>query len=228
MDKREKVVVALQNKQFLKVIAGINNFDLAKVKEISSAANLSGATAIDICADEEIIENIVALSNQTAVCVSSIEPKELRRAEELGAEILELGNFEALHEQGVFPSAEEVLAMTREILAARKTALVSITVPGHLELVEQIKLAQDLEALGVDMIQTEGKETLANTAEFAKVLSKTFIMTASGIKPETTKDAIAAGAHGIGVGKFVSSSEDKVKAINLLTSELNIASVVSV
>ena len=45
--------------------------------------------------------------------------------------------------------------------------MLSVTVPGHIQMDEQIKLAQALEHLGVHLIQTEGtaiSKVLANQA----------------------------------------------------------------
>jgi hypothetical protein len=85
--------------------------------------------------------------------------------------------------------------------------------------------------LGVDLIQTEGatviekdmsaalgqiekvKLTLANTIEISRVLNNTFLMTASGITPDTAKLAIASGANGIGVGQYVNKLESEIEMI---------------
>ena len=166
---------------------------------------------------------------------------ELRRAQELGADVLELGNFEALHEEGIYPSAAEVLAWAEEIMAFRTSAVVSITMPGHLEVAEQVSLAARLQEMGIELIQTEGASlvkteqagalgqvekvsiTLANTIELAKVLDTTFLMTASGISPDTAPLAIAAGASGLGVGKYVnklSSELEMLAAVKALTEAI--------
>jgi len=151
---------------------------------------------------------------------------------ELGADVLELGNFEVLHEAGIFPSAVEIIAWAEEIMSFTQGSvrpLVSITVPGHLSIKEQVELAVKLEELGVDIIQTEGASlvdaegsgalghvqkvslTLANTMELAKVLETTYILTASGISPQTAPLAIASGAHGVGVGRYVNKLETELE-----------------
>ncbi len=121
--------------------------------------------------------------------------------------------------------------MAIEIMAFEPKALVSITVPGHLDVKDQVELAEKLEILGVDLIQTEGsmivqekvsaalgqiekvKLTLANTIEISKVLNNTFLMTASGITPDTAKLAIACGANGIGVGQYINKLESEIEMI---------------
>lgn len=236
MNKRSIVLRDLEARTCLKVIAGINNFDKERVLQIVKAASQMKATCVDISAREDIVIEAIALASDTAIMVSSIVPSELIRAQELGADMLELGNFEALHEEGIFPTAAEVLAWAKEIMDAKTTALVSITVPGHLTVAKQVELASQLEELGVDIIQTEGASlvetssagalgqiekarlSLANTLEISKAVSNTFILTASGISPDTAKLAIASGAHGIGVGKYVNKLESELEMLAAITA----------
>jgi hypothetical protein len=233
---KSSVLADLHNKKLLKVIAGINNFDKDRVLQIARSAEAMGASVVDICAREDIIISARRILNNTALMVSSIDLSELKRAVELGADMIELGNYEALHDQGVFLSAAEVLELATEIMKFKSNALVSITVPGHLEVSEQVKLAEALEELGVEMIQTEGASlveakspavlgqiekarlTLANTIELSKVLYQTAIITASGIGPDTAKLAIAAGASGIGVGKYVNKLESEIEMMAAISA----------
>lgn len=222
------IIKLLDEKRLLKVIAGINNYDLNKVRKIVASAQIAGASLVDICDDENIIKEMKACF-EIDLCVSSVDIKKLERADKLGVAMLELGNYEALHAEGIYYSAAEVLEMAREIMAFEPKALVSITVPGHLTVKEQVELAEKLELLGVDLIQTEGativdkdmsaalgqiekvKLTLANTIEISRVLNNTFLMTASGITPDTAKLAIASGANGIGVGQYVNKLESEIE-----------------
>ncbi len=272
MDKKSNVIRDLQSRNCLKVIAGINNFNKDNVLQIVRAADQMQATCVDISAREDIVTEAVAIARNTAIVVSSVNVAELIRAEELGADVLELGNFEALHDEGIFPNANQVYDWASEIMSARHPAkrsfasdaalkkvastksknfygashaLVSITIPGHLSVAEQVELATKLEVLGVDILQTEGASlveaksaavlgqiekaslTLANTIEISKAVSETFIITASGISPDTAKLAIAAGAHGIGVGKYVNkleSSLEMMAAIKALQEALSVQS----
>lgn len=232
--RQNRVLESFETKNCFKLIAGIDNFDKERVLTLVKSAALNNVEMIDIACQKDIIEEAVSLVNelnsQTAIMVSSVEPQDLLMAEELGADLLELGNFEALHEQGIFYSAQKVLELAKEIMDSRKSALVSITVPGHLEVKEQVELAEKLEELGVEILQTEGASltdaksaaalgqiekvslTLANTIEISKAVSRSFILSASGLSPDTVKLAFAAGANGIGVGSYV----------NKLNSELEI------
>lgn len=235
-NRKTRVLADLQEKKLVKVIAGINNFDKDRVLKIVKAAESMNASCVDISSREDIVTEARELAANTALMVSSVKVEELERAIELGADMVELGNFEALHDEGLFYTAEEVLAMATEIMSIKADALVSITVPGHLSVKDQVMLAEKLEELGVDMIQTEGASlvstdkaaalgqiekarlTLANTMELSKVLSKTAIITASGISPDTAKLAIAAGANGIGVGKYVNRLESELEMMAAITA----------
>lgn len=235
-NRKTRVLADLQAKKLLKVIAGINNFDKDRVLKIVKAAELMKASCVDISAREDIVVAARDLAKDTALMVSSVKTEELKRAIELGVDMVELGNFEALHDEGVFYTATEVLEMAREIMSFKADALVSITVPGHLTVADQVKLAEELEELGVDMLQTEGASlvstnqaaalgqiekarlTLANTIEISKAVSETFIITASGITPDTAKLAIAAGAQGVGVGKYVNKLESEIEMMAAITA----------
>lgn len=240
MDKRQRLIKDLEEKKCLKLIAGIDNFDKANVLQIAAVASQTKASCVDICADETIISEALANFPEQAICVSSVKPEELRRAAELGADMLELGNYEALHKQGVFYTADEILELSHEIMDSVNSLsdkpLVSITIPGHLEIKEQAELAQRLAEMNIDIIQTEGASlvdakasgalgniqkvsiTLANTVEICKAVesdeSKTpYVLTASGINPDTAALALASGASGIGVGKYVNKLESSIEML---------------
>jgi hypothetical protein len=70
--------------------------------------------------------------------------------------------------------------------------------------------------------------TLSNTIELSKNLKKTFILTASGISPDTAALAITAGAHGIGVGKYINRLESELEmlaSIRRLQESLSITQI---
>ena len=48
----------LEEKRAVKVIAGIDNFDVESVRKVVSAAENTGASAVDICADENIVKMV--------------------------------------------------------------------------------------------------------------------------------------------------------------------------
>lgn len=212
----------------VKIIAGIDNFDLEKVLKVAKAAQAGGADAVDIAASEEII-SAVKQTYDIPVFVSSIDPEELLMAKECGADALEIGNFDAMYKKGVRITAGEVLEITQRTLdLVGKDIPLSVTVPGHIDIAEQVRLAEALEELGVDFIQTEGAATvdakssgarglmekalvsIANTAELAKNVS-TKIITASGITSTTAPMAIAAGASAVGIGSCVNRLESELE-----------------
>lgn len=127
-------------------------------------------------------------------------------------------------------TADEVLRLTKQTLELLngKEIFFSVTIPGEIEINEQITLARELETLGIDLLQTEGhfaKEdpatgvrglmervelTISNTVELVRNVELP-VMTATGINPTTAPFAFAAGASAIGCGS----------CINKLNSELS-------
>src|SRR5690554_6625056 len=104
---------ALQAGHAVKVIAGIANLDLENVLQVARAAEAAGAHAVDVAAHPEIVQ-AVREATSIAIVASSVEPKALAAAVAAGADVAELGNFDALYEQGFFLSAEAVLKLAEE------------------------------------------------------------------------------------------------------------------
>lgn len=211
----------------LKVIAGIANVDLDRVTAIARAAEEAGAEALDVAARKDIVATARSVFSGI-LFASSVEPAALADAVEAGADVAELGNFDALYETGVFLDQNDVLALARETVAlVAGRAKVSITVPGHLAADTQVQLVKKLEALGVDLIQTEGSARLLSgkkevkllgaAEKFALTLTNTRtlvaatrlpVMTASGITPENVRQAFEAGAAAVGVGGAIRQETD--------------------
>ncbi|CAM9117526.1 unnamed protein product [Scytosiphon promiscuus] len=216
----------------LKVISGLNKFDADLVSKVARAAAAGGGTHIDIACDPDLVRAAKAVSN-VPVCVSAVDPELFPACVAAGAEMIELGNFDCFYDQGMTFSAEDVLKMTRETIALLPTTPLSVTVPHTLDLDEQVELAVELERLGVDVIQTEGKfsldpsnlgeegaiERAAPTLAAAHAISRAVsipVMAASGLSDVTAPMALAAGARGVGVGS----------AVNKLNSEIGMVAVV--
>jgi len=216
----------LDEKRAVKVIAGIDNHDLELARKVVYAAEQAHASAVDVSFDKDIISMAKEVT-QLPVFVSSIKPSELKDAVDFGADAVEIGNFDTLYKNGTKISASEVLKIAQEtmkLLGNTKT-FVCATVPGHLDIKEQINLAVQLEELGVNLIQTEGAATtkashsgarglmeiaevsIANTIELSRNLSIP-VMTASGISSVTAPMAFAAGASAIGVGSCINKCEN--------------------
>ncbi|OGI17798.1 MAG: hypothetical protein A2255_04595 [Candidatus Melainabacteria bacterium RIFOXYA2_FULL_32_9] len=247
MNKVEFLKKSLREKKCVKVIAGISNFDTEKVRMIVTAAEHGGASAVDVAAREDIIKLAQETTN-LPVFVSSIKPEELKMAADSGADVLEIGNFDALYRDGLRITAQEVLEITRKTIElVGNDTMLSVTVPGHIDVSEQVKLALELEALGVDLIQTEGaaitnatsagarglletaQVSIANTVELVRNINIP-VMTASGITEITAPLAIAAGASAVGIGSCVNKLNSTfemtiaVKSIVESVNKLNVSS----
>ena len=137
----------------VKICTGIDNLNIEKIKKVVSSAQHAGASAIDICANEEIIKEVKDLTD-IAIIVSSIKPNELAKAIELGADGIELGNYDSFYKQGIYFSATEILNLVKKTLTllGDKKTFFCVTIPGEISISEQIELARKLEYLGIDLI----------------------------------------------------------------------------
>ncbi|CAM9143010.1 unnamed protein product [Pylaiella littoralis] len=227
------VLAPFQAGNALKVISGLNKFDADLVSKVARATAAGGGTHIDIACDPDLVRAAKAVSN-VPVCVSAVDPELFPACVEAGAEMVELGNFDCFYDQqGLTFSADDVLEMTRKTRELLPTIPLSVTVPHTLDLDEQVNLAIELESLGVDIIQTEGKfsldpskggiqgaiERAAPTLAAAHAISRAVsipVMAASGLSDITAPMALSAGARGVGVGS----------AVNKLNSEIGMVAVV--
>lgn len=226
----------LKAKRAVKIIAGIDNFDTDRVKNVVIAADRAGASAVDVCANEEIIK-MAKETTTLPVFVSSIVPEDLAMAVKAGADAIEIGNFDALYKKGMRMSAMEILDIVKETLTLIKGSkvFVCVTVPGHIAIADQICLAKELEALNIDLIQTEGAATveaqsagarglletaqvsIANTIELSRN-TEIPVMTASGLTTTTVGMALTAGASAVGVGSCVNKLNSQIEMIAAATA----------
>jgi hypothetical protein len=178
------------------------------------------------------------------VCVSSVEPDAFVAAIEAGAHMVEIGNYDSFYESGRVFSAAEVLELTRKTRELLPFVTLSVTIPHTLPLVDQVSLAEKLEAEGADIIQTEGGtsvspaspgvqgliEKASPTLAAAYSISKAVripVMCASGISAVTAPMACAAGAAGVGVGSAVNKLNDQlamVAAVRSIADALSLGS----
>lgn len=232
---------ALEEKRAVKVIAGIDNFDIENIKKVVTSAESAHASAVDICAREDIIKEIRSMTDMP-IFVSSIVPAELVRAVELGADAIEFGNFDVLYKKGLSFDANDVLKMVEETISmlGGREVFMSVTIPGEIAIEDQIALAVKLESMGIDLIQTEGhytKETnmagaralldraeltISNTVELVRNIEIP-VMTATGINPTTAPFAFAAGASAIGCGSCVNKLNSTLSMIATISSLVEIA-----
>ncbi|GAA6618634.1 DUF561 domain-containing protein [Scytonema sp. NUACC26] len=236
---------AFTNRNALKAIAGLNNFDSKRVAAIVKAAHHGGATFIDIAASPELVQTAKYLTN-LPICVSAVEPEKFVRAVEAGADLIEIGNFDSFYARGLRFEAEEVLALTYQTRALLPEITLCVTVPHILTLDRQVKLAEELIEAGANIIQTEGgtssnpthpgvlgliekaAPTLAAAYEISRAVSVP-VLCASGISNVTAPLAIASGASGVGVGSAINQLNSEVAmiaAVRGLVEALGTATVV--
>ncbi len=212
----------------LKLIAGIANTNLDEVTRLARTAQLCNVPALDVAARADVIK--AARAEYTGcLMASSVDVDALMSALDHGADALELGNFDALYDDGVFLDQQNVLALATDLMTrlAGRNVLVSATVPGFLAQDTQVELAKALETLGVNVIQTEGAVrrlsaegavmdltreekvtvTLSNTRALVGAVSIP-VMSASGLTLDNIADAVATGASMVGMGTVVRAIAD--------------------
>ena len=224
----------LRERRAVKIIAGIDNYNLDNVAKVCRAAQMGHASAVDIAADYEVYKT-ARQNTKLPVFVSSIHPFEILEAVKWGADAIEIGNFDALYKTGRTFCADEVYDIVLETMSLINgyDVYTCVTIPGNIDIAEQIELAKKLELLGIDLIQTEGlkkttdstnpsahlvsyaEATIANTLELMQHTALP-IMTSSGITSKTAPLAFASGASAVGVGS----------AVNKLSTEVEMAASV--
>ena len=224
-----KLQTAFAQGQALKIISGLTNFDRDRVAAVVRAADKGGATFLDIAADAYLVRMAKELTD-LPICVSAVEADAFVAPVAAGADLIEIGNFDAFYAQGIRFEADEVLALTQQTRTLLPEITLSVTVPHILALDEQVALAEALVAAGTDIIQTEGgtsstpthsgtlgliekaAPTLAAAREISRVVSVP-VLCASGLSDVTAPMAIAAGAAGIGVGSAVNKLDNELAMV---------------
>lgn len=229
-----KLQQAFDHSKALKVISGLNNFDIKKVSAVVKAAEIGGATFVDIAADPDLVNHVRQIIS-IPICVSAVEPELFLKAVEAGADLIEIGNFDSFYAQGRRFEAAEVLALTRQTRALLPEITLSVTVPHILSLDEQVDLAEALVEAGADLIQTEGGtssqpthagtlgliEKAAPTLAAAYSISRAVsvpVLCASGLSSVTIPMAIASGASGVGVGSAINQLNDPIAMVAAVRS----------
>ncbi|MBP0007951.1 MULTISPECIES: DUF561 domain-containing protein [unclassified Roseofilum] len=225
---------ALAQGRALKVISGLMNFDADRTAMVVKAADRGGATFVDIAADPDLVRLCRTLTG-LPLCVSSVEPQKFVAAVDAGADLIEIGNFDAFYAQGRRFEADEVLALTQEVRSLLPDIMLSVTVPHILPLDEQVQLAGALVTEGADVIQTEGgtssqpthSGTLGLIEKAAPTLAAAYeisrgvevpVLCASGLSNVTAPMAIASGAQGIGVGSAINRLDNEVAMVAVVRS----------
>ncbi len=225
---------AFAQRQALKVISGLTNFDITKVSAIVKAAQAGGATFVDIAASPSLVRHVRSLID-LPICVSAVDAELLADAVDAGADLVEIGNFDAFYAQGRRFEAPEVLELTQKTRTLLPDTTLCVTVPHILPLDEQVELAEELVKVGANLIQTEGGtsthpthpgtlgliEKAAPTLAAAYSISRAVsvpVLCASGLSTVTVPMAIAAGASGVGVGSAINQLNDPIAMVAVVRS----------
>nr|YP_009944550.1 hypothetical protein [Osmundea sinicola]QFR99844.1 hypothetical protein [Osmundea sinicola] len=231
---------SFQAKKAIKVITGIDRTDISKIIDITKAAELSGCTYVDVVANPKVVKLVKSVSS-LPICVSSIDPIELYNCVVAGANLIEIGNFDFCYKQGIYLTSVNILQLTRELKYLMNNIDLCVTIPYYLSISEQVKLAQELEFLGVSIIQTESmfiKNKLqfincnnSNTfssayPSYSSLLSTYFIskyvdipiITSSSLNTITSSMALLFGASGIGVGSIIRNQNNLMEMYQYLKS----------
>lgn len=221
------IVDDFTDKIAIKVITGLNNFDIKKITKMTQAGEIAKATYMDIAADISIIHELQ--SNSTIpICVSAVSSKKLVQCQQAGAQILEIGNYDAFYEQGRLFSSKEIIEISKDTRNLSPRTALCVTIPHILCIEEQIQLVQDLKNIGVDIIQTEGRSTgFSKNGDLSGVIQKAAstcsstyaisqnsnipIISASGISALTTPISFLYGASCVGIG-------NNIRQLNNITS----------
>lgn len=239
-----KLSNSFKSKKVIKIISGLNTFNMKKIYQILKAAEIAKASYIDLSANTKAISFFKKITH-LPLCVSSIDPLELYNCSIRGADIIEIGNFDVFYEKLISFSTFDILKLsiaTRKLIHNKD---VCVTIPHLLNLYEQIYLAKRLEKLGVNFLQTEGlhwnisnsyislndyKYDIISRSFYiaAPTLSSTYVVSrsvkipviaSSKINYISSSIASSYGASGIGI-KSVIYNKNTVYQMSLYISEM--------
>nr|YP_009244104.1 hypothetical protein Gele_091 [Gelidium elegans]AMK96346.1 hypothetical protein Gele_091 [Gelidium elegans] len=209
----------LENKQVIKIIAGLSNFNVTSVIKTVKAAEIAESTYVDVASNPKLVKILKSLTH-LPVCVSSIDPQELYDCLLAGADILEIGNFDAFYSKYIYFSTSQIINLTKEIQSFSKNNPLCVTIPHILSLSDQLNLVQQLQKLDVTMVQTEGSTNktqlipmisspiIHSTNLSSSTLSASYklskytnipVIASSCINSLSASIAISHGASGIGI-----------------------------
>lgn len=222
---------SFNSKNVIKVIAGINNTDVSQIIKIAMASQLGGADYLDINANVglvKILKSYVSLP----LCISSINPVEIYNCVSSGANLIEVGNYDIFYKENIYMTPQQLIDLVKEIKFLIGNRDICVTVPYYMNLHDQINLAQNLEYLGVNILQTEGVFLNSNLENqictykplFSSLLS-TYVMskyvslpiiTSSGLNSMSSNMPIYYGASGLGIGSAVRKRNSLIRMTNYI------------
>ena len=201
-------------------------YDLENIKRVSVAAQSGMASSVCVSASKETIKRA---KEYTKLCVfgASYNPFKLLEAMKEGADGIVIGNYNELYKNNMLLTVDDIYEIVVEAMSLTKKfePFVAVTIPGYMQIEDQIELAKKLEILGVDLIQTEGVQMIKSMAIKGSVGSAKIsigntmelfdnvrlpIMTMSGLTEKTVPLAFSAGARGVGVGSCVNKMDTQM------------------
>ena len=229
---------SFQSKKIIKIITGIDKTNISQVIKIAMVAQLSGGSYLDVVANPKIVKVLKSMT-YLPICVSSVSPIDLYNCVVAGADLIEIGNFDTFYKKGIYLTARQILHLAKEIKFLLNGIDCCVTIPYYIPISEQIKLAQDLEFIGVNIIQTESlfiknKSYILNlnidntvysiNSSYLSLLSTYFIskhvsipiITSSSMNNLSGVMALLFGASGIGVGSIIRNHGNLVQMSNYL------------
>nr|YP_009504624.1 hypothetical protein [Cyanophora biloba]AWW13797.1 hypothetical protein [Cyanophora biloba] len=235
-----KIENCLKQKTVIKVISGLNNFNQSNVLKIAKAAKKANCTFIDIAAAPKLVESVKKEIPDLPICVSAIKPELFVDCIKMGADLIEIGNFDSLYNQGYKISFKDIICLVKKTRLLLPNTFLSVTIPYLLPLNIQLELAYRLEDLNVNLIQTEGKiisskydDSNLNIENILPTLASTYLLAnnsnlpiicASGLSLETSSIPFQLNASGIGIGTAISklkSEEQMYEALNKIYLKIN-------
>nr|YP_010728616.1 hypothetical protein P6G74_pgp050 [Phymatolithon calcareum]WEA76918.1 hypothetical protein [Phymatolithon calcareum] len=204
----------------MKIITGINNFNVDQVLEIVKVADIAGATYLDVAANRIIVKEVRKNTN-LPICVSSISLQDLYNAALEGVDVIEIGNYDYFYENNIYFSQKQILSLAQEAMKLFPSIDICVTIPHTLLLNEQIYLSCQLEYLGIKILQTEGLKSKSSLSGSSLIqfmnkaypaLSATYaisqsvkipVIASSGMNLVSASLAILYGASGVGIGTSV-------------------------
>nr|YP_009393266.1 hypothetical protein [Symphyocladiella dendroidea]ARW61828.1 hypothetical protein [Symphyocladiella dendroidea] len=212
---------SFQSKNVIKVITGIHNTNIYQIAQIAKAADLAKASYLDVIANTKVVKFLKSFSS-LPLCISSIDPIDIYNCISAGADLVEIGNYDTFYNKGVYITSFELVELIKEVKYLVGDIDLCVTIPYYFDLNEQIRLAQLLECLGVNIVQTEGifthnihslpKQLSVLTNSLSSSLLSTYfisksvnipVITSSGISSIFASTAINCGASGIGIGSAI-------------------------
>nr|YP_009397600.1 hypothetical protein [Dipterosiphonia australica]ARW66786.1 hypothetical protein [Dipterosiphonia australica] len=222
---------SFKDKNVIKVITGIQNTNISQIHKIAKAAELAEASYLDIVANTKIV-NFLKSFSPLPLCISSIDPIDIYNCVSMGADLVELGNYDYFYGRGIYLTPSHLIALVKEIKLLIGNIDICVTIPYYLDLSEQINLAQNLESIGVNLLQTEGlflNNSSKDLSSFINGLSPSLLsthyiskyvdiplLTSSGMTSLYSPMATYCGASGIGISSAIKKKSNIIDMVKYI------------